>query len=139
MSEFWDAYDAEMNLLEGVVLVRDEPVPAGMYHLICEVLVRHTDGTYLIMQRDARKNYGGYWEATAGGSALRGETPEQIGVRILRSIKRFKKTRGNVHDDPLVERIIMNNGPVDLPRGNGNDVPWLQVIAAPLDFIADVA
>ncbi len=34
MSEFWDAYDAEMNLLEGVVLVRDEAIPAGMYHLI---------------------------------------------------------------------------------------------------------
>ena len=84
MSEFWDAYDAEMNPLEGVVLKRDEKIPEGIYHLICEVLVRHTDGTYLIMKRDARKNFGGYWEATAGGSALRGETPEQCAVRELR-------------------------------------------------------
>ena len=39
-----------------------------------EILVRHIDGDYLIMQRDFNKpNYGGYYEATSGGSALKGE------------------------------------------------------------------
>ena len=38
-----------------------------MYHLVCEVIVKHTDGTYLLMQRDKNKHYGEYWEATAGG------------------------------------------------------------------------
>ena len=42
--------------------------------MVCEILVRHTDGDYLLMQRDFRKsNFGGYYEATAGGSALKGE------------------------------------------------------------------
>ena len=32
------------------------------------------DGDYLLMRRDLSKpNYGGYYEATAGGSALKGE------------------------------------------------------------------
>jgi len=37
--------------------------------------VKHIDGSYLIMQRDYGKHYGGKWELTAGGSALKGEKP----------------------------------------------------------------
>ena len=36
------------------------------------------------MQRDSRKHYGGLWEATAGGSALAGETPLACAIRELR-------------------------------------------------------
>ena len=73
--ELWDAYDENFRRVEGVSLVRGEPIPAGAYHLVCDVLVRHTDGSYLLMRRDPRKHYGGLWEATAGGSALQGEAP----------------------------------------------------------------
>lgn len=56
-------------------LIRGEAIPKGLYHLVCEILVRHTDGDYLLMQRDTTKShYGGCFEATAGGSALKGET-----------------------------------------------------------------
>lgn len=82
--ELWDAYDAKFNKIEGKTLVRGEPVPDGMFHLVCGVLVRHTDGTYLLMQRDPRKINGGMWEATAGGSALAGETPAECAIRELR-------------------------------------------------------
>ena len=82
--ELWDVYDAEFNKLEGKTLVRGEPVPDGLYHLVCDIIVKHTDGTYLLMQRDPRKHYGGLWEATAGGSALVGETPLECAVRELR-------------------------------------------------------
>lgn len=82
--ELWDAYDGEFRRMEGVSLVRGEPIPAGVYHLVCDVLVRHTDGSYLLMRRDPRKHYGGLWEATAGGSALRGETPLDCARRELR-------------------------------------------------------
>ena len=71
--ELWDAYTKDGELTD-VVLVRDEKIPAGFYHMVCEVLVRHADGSFLLMQRDYRKPaYPGKWEATAGGSALRGE------------------------------------------------------------------
>ena len=44
MSELWDAYTREGEKT-GEILVRDEPIPAGRYHLVSEVLVRHTDGS----------------------------------------------------------------------------------------------
>ena len=71
--ELWDAYDRDGNMTGGT-LIRDEAIPEGLYHLVCEALVRHADGSYLCMQRDPRKPaYPGCWEATAGGSALKGE------------------------------------------------------------------
>ncbi len=82
--ELWDAYDKDCNKIEGVTLVRGKDVPDGMFHLVSDVIVRHTDGEYLLMQRDPRKQYGGMWEATAGGSAFAGETAYECAVRELR-------------------------------------------------------
>ena len=81
--EIWDGY-----LIDGTPadrdLVRGEPIPQGLYHLVCEILVRHIDGDYLLMRRDTRKpNYGGYYEATAGGSALKGEDKNSCARREL--------------------------------------------------------
>ncbi len=71
--EIWDGYLKDGTLAD-VDLVRGEPIPDGLYHLVCEILVRHNDGDYLVMQRAFSKpNFGGYFEATAGGSALKGE------------------------------------------------------------------
>ena len=82
--ELWDAYDKDFHKLDGVTLVRGEAIPEGMYHLVCDVIVRHADGSYLLMQRDERKDFGGMWEASAGGSALRGESPLECALRELR-------------------------------------------------------
>ena len=82
--ELWDAYDKDFNKIEGVVLKRKERIPEGVYHLVSDIIVRHRDGEYLIVQRDARKHFGGMWEATAGGSALKGETAEECAYRELR-------------------------------------------------------
>ena len=57
-------------------------IPDGFYHLVCEIIVKHTDGTYLLMQRDLNKHYGGMWEATAGGSAVAGENPLECAMGI---------------------------------------------------------
>lgn len=82
--ELWDAYDAHLNIIGGQTLVRGEKIPKGLYHLVSEIIVRHQDGTYLLTQRDERKNFGGMWEATAGGSALQGESPLECVKRELR-------------------------------------------------------
>lgn len=84
MPEIWDAYDRDFNKIDGVQLIRGEPVPDGMYHLVCDIIVKHVDGTYLLMQRDLRKTFGGMWELTAGGSALAGETSLDGAMRELR-------------------------------------------------------
>ncbi len=71
--ELWDSYRKDGSPAN-IDLIRGEPIPKGLYHLVCEILVRHTDGDFLLMQRDFSKpNFGGYFEATAGGSALKGE------------------------------------------------------------------
>lgn len=94
--ELWDAYDENFNLIEGIALTRGEKIDDGVFHLVCDIIVRHADGDYLIMQRDARKHYGGMWEATAGGSALVGESPLQCAVREL-----FEET--GIYADALTE------------------------------------
>lgn len=71
--EVWDGYFRD-GTRANIDLIRGEVLPEGLYHLVCEVLVQHKDGDYLLMRRDlAKPNYGGYYEATAGGSALKGE------------------------------------------------------------------
>ena len=42
--ELWDAYD-EYGNQTGETLVRGEEIPDGLYHMVCEVLVRHADGS----------------------------------------------------------------------------------------------
>lgn len=81
--ELWDAYDRDMNKIDDMVLVRGRPIPNGIYHLVCDIAVKHTDGTYLLMQRDLQKHLGGMWELSAGGSALQGETPLECAAREL--------------------------------------------------------
>ena len=106
MSEIWDCYDSQFNLVEGKVLIRGQEATFSEeeYHLVCDITVKHTDGTYLLMQRDFRKEgYPGKWEFTAGGSALQGESPEDgetidyrwVGKSELLKMKEEKKiTKG---------------------------------------------
>lgn len=62
--EIWDAY-LEDGTLAGRDLTRGSQIPYGLFHLVCEVIVRHKDGSYLLMQRDYNKiNYPGLYEAS---------------------------------------------------------------------------
>jgi 8-oxo-dGTP diphosphatase len=81
--EIWDAYYRD-GTKAGIDLVRDEVIPDELYHLVCEIIVKHIDDTYLLMQRDfQKKGWPGMYEASAGGSALKGETPIQGALREL--------------------------------------------------------
>ena len=84
MAELWDAYNKNFNKIENKTLIRGESIPDGAYHLVSEIVVKHTDGSYLLMQRDFRKHHGGKWELTAGGSALEGEDEFEAEVRELK-------------------------------------------------------
>ncbi len=81
--ELWDGYRRNGTLAH-VDLMRGEPVPEGLYHLVCEIIVEHQDGSILAMQRDPNKpNHPGAWETTAGGSALKGENALTCAKREL--------------------------------------------------------
>lgn len=56
--ERWDAYDSYFNRIKNMVLVRGESIPDGFFHLVCEVIVKHMDGTYLLMKRALNKRFG---------------------------------------------------------------------------------
>ncbi len=101
MSELWDAYDNEFNIINDITLVRGEPLSDGIYHLVCEIIVKHIDGTFLLMQRDYQKHYGGMWEVTAGGSVLKGETPLSGAIRELK-----EETGLQVKDIEEIKRIV---------------------------------
>ena len=71
--ELWDAYDREGNKL-AKTLIRGEKIPSGVYHLVCGILVQHTDGEYLLMRRAYDKpGWPGVFEASAGGAVQQGE------------------------------------------------------------------
>ncbi|GGB01584.1 NUDIX domain-containing protein [Macrococcus hajekii] len=81
--EIWDAYDQKLNKL-GVDLVRGEEIPEGHYHIVVEVVLRHSVGSFLAMQRDWNKRGGpGLFEITAGGSVYKGESIESGAIREL--------------------------------------------------------
>lgn len=81
--ELWDGYRKD-GTQAGIDLVRGEMVPEGLYHLVCEIIVEHQDGSILAMRRDPRKpNHPGAWETTAGGSALKGEDALSCAKREL--------------------------------------------------------
>jgi 8-oxo-dGTP pyrophosphatase MutT (NUDIX family) len=99
--EIWDLYDREGNRT-GDTWERKfrsfQDIPMGKYHLVVDILVRHKDGTYLIMKRDENKDvYPGYWEASAGGSAITGEEPFEAAQREL-----FEETGLKGYDYELI-------------------------------------
>lgn len=80
--EIWDAYDRNENKIN-MDLIRDQIIPKGYYHLVCEAIIKHIDGEYLLMQRDYCKTFPGKFECSAGGSALKGEDAVQAITREI--------------------------------------------------------
>jgi len=105
--ELWDAYDSNFRIIKDITLVRGEEIKEGYYHLVCDAIVRHIDGDYLLMKRAPNKTFALMWELTAGGSAFKGEDPltcakrelfEETGIipNTIEELYRFKsdKTHG---------------------------------------------
>ncbi len=87
MAEYWDLYDRDGNRT-GETFERGhgnfKAIPEGRYHLVVDILVIHEDGTFLITKRSDDKDvYPGFWEASAGGSAIKGEEPLEAACREL--------------------------------------------------------
>ena len=136
--EIWDAYNANFEVIEGMTLVRGEEasIPDGIYHLVGHVLVKHIDGTYLLMQRDPRKSHPCMWEATAGGSALKGETPLECAIRELREetgieashleeIKRFVKDETHSYYAEYLCVTDCDKDSVRLQEGETIEYKWV--------------
>jgi 8-oxo-dGTP pyrophosphatase MutT (NUDIX family) len=80
--EYWDAVDVHGQKL-GSLLIRDEPIPPGMYHHVVEILVATPGGHVFVTQRAPNKTFPLLWEIT-GGSVLAGEDVFEGAVRELK-------------------------------------------------------
>ena len=134
--EIWDAYDKQFCKIENVQLVRGEAIPEGMYHLVCDIIVKYTDGTYLLMKRDYKKHFGGMWELTAGGSALMNETPIECATRELSeetgiesgNLKEIGRIVHDGHRSLYVEYLCITDcdkNSVTLQEGETIDYKWV--------------
>jgi len=97
------------------------PLPEGVYHMACEVFIRHADGDILGMVRSLKKHdFGGKYEFSAGGAALFGESELDCARRECREEtglepKSFNKTGTTVYPE---NRIIVHSftATVDCPK-----------------------
>lgn len=136
-AELWDAYDESGKKL-GFDLVRGQQIPDGVYHLVCEVVVRRTDGDYLLMQRSWEKEVSpGNWEIGAGGSALKGEDAltgacrellEETGIEALEGLKELYHTVHQKHHAIYQGYLLVTDWPrekIALQAGETIAYRWL--------------
>ncbi len=146
--ELWDGYYADRTPA-GRDITRGETPSADLYHLVADVIVQHTDGSFLVMQRDpAKKLGGGMWEIGAGGSVLKGETAYDGAIRELREetgviadklmlLHEVSEARDihsgyNSHYSIYLCRTDMDKSAVTLQQGETVDFRWIsaeQIIA----------
>ncbi len=83
--EIWDLYNEQgQKTGETWERSRAREIPEDRYHIVCDILIRHQDGAFLLMLRDPNKEiHPGCLEASAGGSALAGESPEEAARREM--------------------------------------------------------
>ncbi len=147
--EIWDLYDRNGEKT-GDTFVRGQgnfqEIPSDRYHIVVELLVLHNDGTYLLTKRDERKDvYPGFWEASAGGSAVQGEEPleaarrelfEETGLRPdsleLVGIMFRDKSHGLFYS--YVARVSCPKDSVVLQEGETTDYKWVDVNGL-LDYV----
>lgn len=113
--EIWDAYDKDSNKL-GFDIIRGKERIAGVYHLVVEALIKHVDGSFLLVQRSHSKTiFPGVFESSAGGSVLKGETVDQAilrevyeetGIDSIISIKQVSRTVMDNHTSIFYSYII---------------------------------
>ncbi|MFC3928461.1 NUDIX hydrolase [Streptococcus caprae] len=102
--EKWDAYNRE-GQVTGQVLIRGQEVPNGLYHLVVECLILDQDDRVLLVQRHPDKPaFPSYFEASAGGSALLGESDLEA---IIREVE--EETGINLKADQLSRRETFFN------------------------------
>lgn len=110
--EMWDLYDKNEVKTGQTITKRFGGIPDGYFHIVVETLVKHTDGTYLVMQRDFNKKESpGVYEGSAGGSILAGESKidgairevfEETGLRV----KKIEPTYYFINE----EKGVINQG-----------------------------
>lgn len=106
--ETWDAYN-EKEEKYGFDLQKGQIFSHGVFCLITQVLIQHTHGDYLLMQRDYSKKVAPKKYEASGGSVLKGETSYQAAIREAK-----EETGLDIYDLQLVNKLIDKNPAVGI-------------------------
>ncbi|MCH4889468.1 NUDIX domain-containing protein [Acidaminobacter sp. JC074] len=80
--ELWDLYNIEGEKT-GQTHIRGDQVPKDRYHLVVHIVIKNSNGDFLIQKRsDNKESAPGQWAFT-GGSATSGETSLSAALREL--------------------------------------------------------
>ena len=89
--ENWDLYDKNRLPLDKTIK-KGEQMPDGTYRMVVHIIIFNSNGQMLIQQRQAtRKSWANYWDFSASGSVIAGETSaaaaqretlEELGIHI---------------------------------------------------------
>ena len=63
--EYWDAYTLGEQKVDAI-LIRDQSIPKGLYHLVVEIIVITPTQEVLITKRAPTKTFPLEWEITGG-------------------------------------------------------------------------
>ena len=80
--ELWDVYDENRNLT-GRLQRRGDALESGDFHLVVYVMVRNSEGKFLLTKRSPNKGFPNMWETT-GGSALAGDDSLTAAMREVK-------------------------------------------------------
>ncbi|MBE5739741.1 MAG: NUDIX domain-containing protein [Clostridiales bacterium] len=82
--EIWDLYTKE-RVKTDKTMIRGEAHPRGYYRIVVHICIFNSEGKMLIQQRQPfKKGWSGFWDLTAGGSAISGDTSQSAAERELR-------------------------------------------------------
>ena len=91
LTEHWDIYNHQFQRIGD--RQRHETLASGEFHLVVNAFIFNTAGSVLLQQRVADKiNFPNYWDCSAGGSVLAGETIEAGMQRELAEELGFHRT-----------------------------------------------
>ena len=81
--EIWDIYNQNRTKTTKTH-IRGEKLAPGDFHLVVFIAIFNTAGQMLIQQRQPfKEGWSGYWDITAAGSAISGDTSQQAASREL--------------------------------------------------------
>ncbi|MBI9014830.1 MAG: NUDIX domain-containing protein [Clostridiales bacterium] len=108
--EVWNLYNLEGVKLKQT-LIRGQKIPKGMYHMVVHIIIKNSNGEYLIQKRaDTKESLPGIWAFT-GGSAIIGEVSEDAALRELAEETGIHFNKGDL---TFSRRLIKHNHFADI-------------------------
>ena len=82
--ELFDLYDKDRKHL-GITMIRGDKQPENTYRIVVHTIIFNSNNQMLIQRRQAsKKDWGGMWDLSCGGSTISGENSQEAASRELK-------------------------------------------------------